>query len=58
MNTWAQPFLPFFAVLGRVSAFMMVLPVFSWRTVPMRLRAMLALLLTVFVAMVLPPAGS
>lgn len=56
MNSWAQPFLPFLAVLGRTSAFVAVLPIFSWRIVPVRVRAMIALLLTVFVAMVLPPS--
>lgn len=55
MATWAQPFLPFLVLLGRVSAFMAVLPIFGWRALPGRIRVVLALLLTVFVAMLTPP---
>jgi len=56
MATWAQPFLPFLVLLGRVSAFLAVLPIFGWRALPGPMKVMLALLLTVFVAMLTPPA--
>lgn len=54
MDDWLSLLLPFSLLLARVSAFVMVLPIFSWRDVPMRVRAALALLLTIFVAIVLP----
>ncbi|MHC4561682.1 MAG: flagellar biosynthetic protein FliR [Planctomycetota bacterium] len=50
METWIQLFLPFGLLLGRVSAFTATLPIFSFRTLPMRVRAGMALLLTVFFA--------
>ena len=45
-------------VLARVSAAVMVLPVFSWTIAPMTVRAGLALLLSVFFAGVLPPVSA
>jgi len=54
MGTWAQPFLPFLMLLGRITAFLMVLPIFGWRALPGRIKAGAALLLTVFFAMILP----
>lgn len=56
MTSWAQPFLPFFVLLGRISAFFAVLPIFSSRSVPARIRVLAALLVTMFAAMILPPA--
>ena len=56
MATWAQPFLPFLVLLARVSVFLMVLPIFGWRLLPRHIRLVLALLVTVFVAMLTPPA--
>jgi flagellar biosynthetic protein FliR len=46
--------LPFALLLARVSAFVAVLPVFSWTTVPMIVRAGLAMVLTVLFAKVMP----
>lgn len=40
----------FALILTRLSAFFLVLPVFSWRAVPMRMRVATALLLSVFFA--------
>ncbi|MBS3734262.1 MAG: flagellar biosynthetic protein FliR [Phycisphaerae bacterium] len=51
-----QLLLPFMLLLGRVAAFFSVLPIFGWRALPMRVRAGIALLVTIFFAMLLPPA--
>jgi flagellar biosynthetic protein FliR len=56
MDLWIRLFLPFTLLLGRIGAFFAVLPLFSWRALPMRLRAALAVLTTVFFAMVRPVA--
>jgi len=55
METFAKLWLPFFLLLGRTSAFLLVLPVFGWRALPVRVRAALAVLMTLFFAMVIPP---
>jgi flagellar biosynthesis protein FliR len=61
MDTDFTLILPFALVLARVSAFVAVLPIFSWQTVPMIVRAGLALLLSAFFICALPtiavPAG-
>ena len=54
METWTQLFLPFALLLARISGFFAVLPIFSWRALPVRVRAGMALLVTVFFAMVIP----
>lgn len=54
METWTQLFLPFALLLARISGFFAVLPIFSWRALPVRVRAGIALLVTVFFAMVIP----
>ncbi|MFW6132409.1 MAG: flagellar biosynthetic protein FliR [Planctomycetota bacterium] len=54
MATWLQLLLPFSLLLGRVGAFFSVLPIFGWRALPVRVRAGIALLVTVFFAMLLP----
>ena len=54
MDVWIALFLPFALLLARIAAFFTVLPLFSWRALPMRLRASLAILTTVFFAMVRP----
>jgi len=41
-------------LLGRITAFMVVLPIFGWRALPGRMKAGMAMLLTVFFAMILP----
>jgi flagellar biosynthetic protein FliR len=41
-------------LLGRVSAFVAVLPIFSWQVVPMIVRAGIAVLMTVFFGYILP----
>ena len=54
MDVWIALLLPFLLLLARVSAFVAVLPVFAHAGTPMRLRAGVALMLTVFFAMLLP----
>ncbi len=44
--------LGFTMILTRISAFFLVIPFFSWRTVPVRIRAAMALLLAVFFSMI------
>jgi len=51
---WIAILLPFFLVLARVSAFFAVLPLFGWDMLPMRIRAAIALLMTIFFAFVIP----
>jgi flagellar biosynthesis protein FliR len=44
----------FFAVLTRISAFFLILPVFGWQTLPMRFKMVLTVLLAVFFCAVAP----
>ncbi len=46
--------LPFMLLLGRITAMVAVLPMFSWRSLPMRVRAAIALVLTFFFASIMP----
>ena len=43
-------------VLTRISAFFLVAPVFSWQTIPVRIKAAIALLISVFLSTVVPSA--
>ena len=54
MDIWVKLLLPFALLLGRISAFFAVLPLFSWRALPMRVRAAMALLMTIFFATITP----
>lgn len=56
MQTWLQPLLPFMTLLARNTAFLMVLPIFGWRALPARVKMAVALLLTVFIAKIVPPS--
>jgi flagellar biosynthetic protein FliR len=56
VESWIGLFLPFALLLGRIGAFFAVLPIFGWRALPMRVRAGIALLVTVFFAIVAPGA--
>lgn len=44
----------FIVILTRVSAFMGSVPIFNWKTVPVRVKIYLALFMTTFLAMILP----
>jgi flagellar biosynthetic protein FliR len=50
MEAFIAIFLPYALLLARISAFFAVLPVFGWQTVPMTVRAGIALVVTVFFA--------
>ena len=41
-------------VLTRLSAFFLILPVFGWMTIPVRIKAAMAILLSVFLSMLVP----
>lgn len=56
MDAWTGLFLPFLLLLGRIGAFFAVLPMFSWRSLPVRVRASIAFVVTVFFAAVRAPA--
>ena len=56
MQTWLQPLLPFMALFMRNSAFLMVLPIFGWVALPARIKVAISLLLTVFIARIVPPS--
>jgi flagellar biosynthetic protein FliR len=55
METVTPLVVPFMLILARVSAFVAVLPIFGWKTAPMLVRAGMALVLSVVLAMVVPP---
>ncbi len=54
MGTVSQLVLPLALILARMSGFVAVLPVFASRSIPIRVRAGVALVLSVFLALVLP----
>lgn len=54
MDEWIKTLLPFFLIASRVMAFFAVLPLFSWKMLPMRVRLSIALLMSIFFAMLLP----
>jgi len=55
MAAWLGLILPFALVLARTSAFLGVLPLFSSRTIPRQAKVGLAVLMTIFYAMLVPP---
>lgn len=59
MPVASEKLLGFVMALTRISAFFVVLPVFGWEIIPVRIKVSLALLLAVFFAMItpLPPAA-
>ncbi len=54
MGEWLSILLPFMLVLARVTAFFAVLPLFGWSMIPMRVRVLMALLITIFFAGIVP----
>ena len=54
MDDWIHILLPFMLLLARVGAFFVVLPIFGSSTVPVRVRAGVALAVTLFFAHVMP----
>lgn len=59
MPVVSEKLVGFFMVLMRISAFFMVIPVFSWPSIPARIKVTLTLLLAAFFSMVtsVPPAA-
>jgi len=49
-----EKLLGFVLVLTRISAFFLVLPVFGWTTIPARVKAAMALLISIFFATIIP----
>jgi len=54
MDMLSSKLLVFAVVLTRVSAFFLVTPVFSWTSIPVRIKVAMTVVLSVFFAMVLP----
>jgi flagellar biosynthetic protein FliR len=58
MDPIAEKLLAFAMVLTRISALVLVVPVFSWQSISIRIKAATVLLLTIFFFMVKPPQVS
>ncbi|MHC4285037.1 MAG: flagellar biosynthetic protein FliR, partial [Planctomycetota bacterium] len=56
MTLMVEKLLGFVMVLTRISAFFMVLPVFGWKSIPVRIKVGLTVLLAVFFSVVSPLA--
>jgi len=54
MALMIEKLLGFVMVLTRISAFFMVIPVFGWKSIPVRIKVATTLLLTVFFSMITP----
>lgn len=54
MTLMVEKLLGFVMVLTRISAFFLVLPVFGWRTIPVRIKVGLTILLAVFFSVITP----
>ena len=48
MELMIEKLLGFVLILTRISAFFLVIPVFSWKTIPVRIKVALVLLMTIF----------
>ena len=56
MTLMVEKLLAFVMVLTRISAFFMVLPVFGWRSIPVRIKVGLTVLLAIFFSIITPLA--
>jgi flagellar biosynthetic protein FliR len=54
MELMIEKLLGFVMVLTRISAFFMILPVFGWKTIPVRIKVAITVLLTIFFSMITP----
>ncbi len=54
MELMFEKLLGFVMVLTRISAFFLVLPVFSWRSIPVRIKAAIVILISIFFSMITP----
>ncbi len=49
-----EKLLGFVMVLTRISAFFLILPVFGWKSIPVRIKVAMTILVTVFFSMIIP----
>ena len=56
MELMIEKLIGFIMVLTRISAFFLILPVFGWRSIPVRVKAGLVVLISVFFSMITPLA--
>ena len=54
MELIIEKLLGFVMVLTRISAFFLVLPVFGWKSIPVRIKVALTILVTIFFSMITP----
>ncbi len=54
MSLMVEKLLGFVLVLTRLSAFFLVLPVFGWKSIPVRIKVAIALLMAIFFSMITP----
>jgi len=54
MELMIEKLLGFVMVLTRISAFFIVLPVFGWKSIPVRIKVAMTVLLTIFFSMIVP----
>ena len=54
MGPWLDILLPLLLLMGRVTAFFVVLPIFGWRSLPKMVRAGIAVLVTYFFSRIVP----
>ena len=54
MALMIEKLLGFVMVLTRISSFFLVLPVFSWKSIPVRIKVTMTILLSVFFSMITP----
>lgn len=56
MELMTEKLLGFFLVLTRISAFFLVIPVFGWRSIPVRVKVAIVILISIFFSMITPSA--
>ncbi|MBA7652081.1 Flagellar biosynthetic protein FliR [subsurface metagenome] len=56
MELTIEKLLGFMMVLTRISAFFIVLPVFGWKSIPVRIKIAITVLVTIFFSMITPSA--
>ncbi|GAJ06906.1 unnamed protein product, partial [marine sediment metagenome] len=56
MELMIEKLLGFVMVLTRISVFFLVLPVFGWKSIPVRIKVAMTVLLTIFFSMITPLA--
>ena len=56
MELMIEKLLGFMMVLTRISAFFIVLPVFGWKSIPVRIKVAMTVLVTIFFSMITPSA--